>query len=416
MTERFDTGRGQLVVVTPAEPSRGPTIAIILIAIVIIIILIVVAIILILRSRTIVTGPPAITIQCATNNDCSGNQVCSPAGQCVECLGDQDCPLSAPVCDTSTNRCGQCQTDADCPTGASHCNSTTKRCVACVSNSQCTVDRPLCNPSNGVCVQCLNTGQCTKPKTCLNGTCCDIVAPILTSLTSISPGVPVGNGNGNNALVSITGTYTTSPGQPQAGQVAIAEISDRNNVALRTTSGIPAVGTITVSQIASNENIRFYAGYPYQMRVRVSTPCGETQYSNRLSTVTPIPSGAIIPIIESATANRDGVTIFLSNPDGNTLPITWEPRVYFTHQTDDPNGLLDPNRALIQDNTVVTTAPPRPISIHVVDPTKPLLKVFASWPSGSGSIQPGQQWFLRVGGSTGVNAIVLSEPFQVTVS
>jgi hypothetical protein len=416
MAERYDTGRGQLLVVTPAEPPRGPGIAIIIIVVVIILILLVVVIILILRRRNVVTGPPANTIQCLNNFDCSGNQVCSPAGLCVECLGDQDCPLSAPVCDTSTNRCGQCQLDTDCPTGAAFCNQSTKRCVACVSNSQCTVERPLCNPSNGSCVQCLNNGQCTRPSTCLNGTCCDIVAPVLTSLTSLSPGLP--SGTGTNALVTITGTYTTSPGQPQAGQVAIAEISDRKAVALRTTSGVPAIGTITVNQVVTNENVRFYAGYPYQMRVRVSTPCGQTQYSNRLTTIIPVPPGAIVPFIELATGNRDGVVILLSNPPAYTLPVTWEPRVYLSRldPTNNPDGLLDPNLMLVQDNVVVTTTPPPRQGLRSTNLVKPLLKLFAQWPSGSGAIQPGQIWWCLVGGSNSINAIVVSAPFQFTVT
>ena len=391
MTERYDTGQRQLYVVPPPESSVATTV-IIIIVIVIVVMLIVVMIILIVRRRPIGVNTDGVIVQCLTNADCSGNQVCSPAGRCVECLRDQNCPLAAPICDVSTNLCTQCQRDTDCPTGSSICNPATKRCVQCTSNIQCTVERPLCNPSNGSCVQCLTNGQCTAPAKCLNGSCCDSTPPVMTGLVSIAPAT--------GALVRIIGTYRTSPGQPQAGQVAIAEISDRDDVPVRSSGGTQAVGTITVDQRTSNQTPRFYSDYKYQMRVRVSTPCGQTVYSNRLDTTIPLIQGAIIPVIDSVSANSGGVTILLSKPDWTNVLATWEPRVYITRREDDSNGRLDPNRAFIQENTIVS-------------PKRPLLSVFAPWPSGIGAILDGNIFWIRVGGQTDFNAITLSFATQV---
>ena len=57
---------------------------------------------------------------CRTDDDCAGaagGLICADDGACVGCLGDADCPASAPFCDAEDRRCRGCELDAECASG-----------------------------------------------------------------------------------------------------------------------------------------------------------------------------------------------------------------------------------------------------------------------------------------------------------
>lgn len=426
MTERFDTGRTQLVVAELPPKSKILNIAIVIIVSLVIILLVIFIVLFLLRRRSVAVSTAGGLNRCASDLDCNGTQICNPnTAQCVDCvrndhcpftaplcrpdtntcaicLTDNDCPTNSPFCDPTTKTCGQCRSNQDCPTGASICNLTTKQCVECISNIQCTTDQPLCNLSNNTCVQCITNTQCVAPAVCLNGNCCDLTPPVLTntiSVTSVTPGQP---------LVSILGTYKTSPGQPQAGQILTTEISDADNVPLRTVTGTAAVGSFRITQNDGSETPKLFAGYVYNVRVRVSIPCGLTAYSNRLSTKIPTFPKALVAEVVRTAPTPGGINIFIKPVDPTDKPEIWHPRVYFTNQAKDFSGTLDPNRAFIQDNVTWITA--------VNTENVRLTLIRAPWPPEAGAILPGSRWVIRISGRTGINALTISPPFFFTVS
>jgi Cys-rich repeat protein len=87
--------------------------------------------------------------ECSSRNGSLGNNLlrCGAGGVCVQCVGNADCPSSAPTC--ASNSCGPCASDAGCAGRSfTHCLS-------------------------GGCVQCLANGDCANGQVCLgNHTCC----------------------------------------------------------------------------------------------------------------------------------------------------------------------------------------------------------------------------------------------------
>jgi Cys-rich repeat protein len=127
---------------------------------------------------------------CSATRPCAAGAVCSNIGQCVMCLGDNDCGGATPRCDVPTNRCVAClpgagdncgvgwycrpdlvcergcKTGADCPSGVclpSH------SCQSCTADTQC-VAGSVCQ--GGTCVAaCSATNPCGAGNTCCNGRC-----------------------------------------------------------------------------------------------------------------------------------------------------------------------------------------------------------------------------------------------------
>ncbi|HEX7597861.1 MAG TPA: hypothetical protein VF518_06575, partial [Polyangia bacterium] len=88
------------------------------------------------------------------------------------CCTNNDCPLTAPVCN-SANTCVGCAGDRDC-TGrsATACRTTTGACVPCTSNSQCGGATAACNTATNTCVGCTQRSDCPGTcQTCTNGAC-----------------------------------------------------------------------------------------------------------------------------------------------------------------------------------------------------------------------------------------------------
>lgn len=129
---------------------------------------------------------------CGPNQPCPMNQVCSTAGQCVQCTSDSQCGGATPKCDLASNRCVQClpgpndvcpmgdycrpdftcergcKTGTDCPSGVCLPN---RSCATCTQDAQCAAGN-IC--SNGTCTPaCSATNPCGSGRDCCNGRCVD---------------------------------------------------------------------------------------------------------------------------------------------------------------------------------------------------------------------------------------------------
>lgn len=65
---------------------------------------------------------------CASSS--AAGPICNPAGRCVSCLSDTNCPAAAPRCDPFSGRCLACLHASDCPSSAPLCDPTIGRCVS----------------------------------------------------------------------------------------------------------------------------------------------------------------------------------------------------------------------------------------------------------------------------------------------
>lgn len=140
-------------------------------------------------------------VDCLGEQDCSGTAVCSPNHLCVECVENTDCGPELPVCGTD-NRCGgctdsdnsqctrfagattcapsgacvECVESTDCSSSAPHCGSDNK-CTSCVEDADCSRFAKVCDESAHECVQCTGkkTAQCgadvcdSLQRTCATG-------------------------------------------------------------------------------------------------------------------------------------------------------------------------------------------------------------------------------------------------------
>lgn len=412
MTERFDSGRTLEV----RNPRGARTAVVSIIVILLIVILVIVLIILFRRSSGTTTGGGS-TVKCTRDTDCTGTQVCNlTSGTCVDCTVDSDCPSSKPICDQGLNKCVVCassadcsgarplcdpilkqcvgcQTSSDCGSAAPICNPATHTCVGCLTAGDCPVNQPICNPASGFCVQCLTNANCTLPATCQNGQCCDTTAPIINTVTAqICP----------NTL-GIVVNY--SFGQVAAGVSAIFEISDGTGFVLTTTSGLPATGSNTITISPQGAGIVnppvFYAGYTYKVRVKLSQPCGQTNYSASASVTIPTPAVPsvipYVPVISSVqNINHTDFTVVTNPPDNGDLGLFY----MVAYLLPASNMALDPNRAAIAlygNNSNAFS--PKGATIH-------------SWPF---AVATGQQFYVRVAIHDGCFIGVVSNPVLITI-
>lgn len=95
--------------------------------------------------------------ECAGNADCAGfprGGVCVE-GACSECQLDAQCAQSypgRPFCHVGRAQCVQCQSNAQCP-GGQVCSETDGTCgPACRSDDECAADLSFC--TDGVCTRC----------------------------------------------------------------------------------------------------------------------------------------------------------------------------------------------------------------------------------------------------------------------
>ncbi len=144
-------------------------------------------------------------VQCLGNEDCATGFCDIANNVCTGCLADTDCPVAnqcqtsscigsgasqacAPVsnlpngslCTDGGNACveGQCEecfVDNDCGVGEV-CNPSTFTCMGCFEDTHCGGSTPFCDVVNNVCASCLadsdcsDSNECTADQ-CVNGTC-----------------------------------------------------------------------------------------------------------------------------------------------------------------------------------------------------------------------------------------------------
>ncbi len=91
-----------------------------------------------------------IPAPCQSSLDCPSNLVCNKSsGECVVCLGDEDCPEGT-----------TCGADHDC-----------HKPYPCDSDKDCKELGLVCDKQAGLCVQCLGPEECPAEEYCLGGYC-----------------------------------------------------------------------------------------------------------------------------------------------------------------------------------------------------------------------------------------------------
>lgn len=105
----------------------------------------------------------ASTKKCNGPKDCTGVlSHCGPAGTCVECMMNEHCPVTDPVC--SENACVGCASPGDCNarTGMLACDTASGDCVECTVGNEiaCTSQGKVCSSDGGSCVECNTNTDC----------------------------------------------------------------------------------------------------------------------------------------------------------------------------------------------------------------------------------------------------------------
>ncbi|MFO0610451.1 MAG: hypothetical protein U0324_45240 [Polyangiales bacterium] len=129
-------------------------------------------------------APPDVVMdvfRCAADADCADPSTphCQAAtGRCVACLGAVDCPR-AQHCEADTGACASgCRADDDCRRGAedgglpARCDLARGACVECMGDDECPL-RTIC--TDGQCVPgCNERRGCSSGETCCSNLCVDL--------------------------------------------------------------------------------------------------------------------------------------------------------------------------------------------------------------------------------------------------
>jgi Cys-rich repeat protein len=75
-----------------------------------------------------------------------------------QCTGPASCPESAPFCDLASGECWGCRSDGDCASGA--CDETSRQCVECRVDDDCPAKAPRCRTLHGTCEECASNDDC----------------------------------------------------------------------------------------------------------------------------------------------------------------------------------------------------------------------------------------------------------------
>jgi Cys-rich repeat protein len=120
---------------------------------------------------------------CSSNQPCPQGQVCSPGGQCVQCVSDAQCSGATPRCHSATNTCVACLPGPgdNCPVGQ-YCRADFVCERGCKTGADCPSGVCLADHS---CQGCVDDTQCAAGKVCQNGTCIDMCGPAAACGTSL---------------------------------------------------------------------------------------------------------------------------------------------------------------------------------------------------------------------------------------
>jgi hypothetical protein len=396
--KRFEVGR----------PKGAASVALIVIFTIIVVVVLIVAIILIRKNaKAVNTSSGTGSTQCVNNVDCSGTQVCdTQTGTCVDCLVDGDCPVANPVCNTATNKCVGCTVTADCPFNKPICNPGTNGCVQCVTSSDCggatpicdqntgtcvgckssadcPSSTPICNPANLFCVKCLGNSDCVAPQTCFNGGCCDLTVPSIWAIWANT--VP------SNQIAQIEGEYSYT--QNSSLGTVVVEVLDHDGNLIYTSPGLALIGNFVLPSPVGMFAKMFFCLFQYQVRMRISQPCGITAFSPTVPVNIPLLNG-IVPVINDANASPTRVVVNTLTPDF-TYTAFYRPALYVSS-----SPTVDPNQCFVQ-------------YASSSGPNGSFLNMVFNWPMGG--IAVGQQWYIRIAGQEGRDWNTISYPFLITV-
>lgn len=111
---------------------------------------------------------------CDALNPCPQGEVCTPAGQCVQCTADAQCAGATPRCDVASNTCVACLPSADnCPPGQ-YCRADFVCETGCKTGSDCASG--VCLPNHS-CQGCVGDGECAAGHVCQGGVCVEACGP-----------------------------------------------------------------------------------------------------------------------------------------------------------------------------------------------------------------------------------------------
>jgi len=159
---------------------------------------------------------PSICVQCLADDDCAGSTpVCNQNHTCEACTDDDDCPDPAepicgssgacvqctltdmtlcggttPVCDDDAGVCEPCATDADCTDSDPACMES-GACGECskTNTAACEGLVPVCNHEHGVCVPCATDADCPEltPACLESGACVECSDTNQTACGELTP-------------------------------------------------------------------------------------------------------------------------------------------------------------------------------------------------------------------------------------
>lgn len=106
-------------------------------------------------------------VACLGDDDCEEGKVCGPENTCVTCVSNTTCEENSPdtpLCDTVKDACVACLESPDCvgSAGGAVCDVETSQCVECISDADCASDL-RCDTTSQQCVTCLDRMDCDQP-------------------------------------------------------------------------------------------------------------------------------------------------------------------------------------------------------------------------------------------------------------
>jgi hypothetical protein len=116
------------------------------------------------------TGGRCVFTGCTKDAECPTGRCLGDTYSCVECSESADCPRERPVCDVSRNVCQSCRSDAECTVpGPARCGPAGS-CVHCLVNDDC--PNGLSCGTGNVCVGARKGEPCPAGTACGAGLSC----------------------------------------------------------------------------------------------------------------------------------------------------------------------------------------------------------------------------------------------------
>lgn len=208
---------------------------------------------------------------CESDTSCVGagrGMFCAPDGECVDCLLDEQCPATAPVCDEASNACRECADDSQCASGI---------CLAAEGICHPEVDAVFVS-SDGA-----DAGDCTASMPC------ESVAYGLTQITTVRrvlrlPGLNLTQADGividRDVYIDAAGTRLERSTSGPIITVSNQAIVTIEGIRLTSAKSEPAVSVTDGSQVVAErvvlEDVRVEVDFNGLLRIVRSSSTGST--------------------------------------------------------------------------------------------------------------------------------------------